>query len=169
MAFLPYLDLATFRDDTIAAAEWIDEVEARYPGWIAKQLAIKSQWLDGRLRKRYAFPIDSANAPYPLLVTDWLARIVTEMTMRKRGIDATDEQAQQYIDDRKTAEAEVLEAANAVEGLFDLPLRADTNAPGIVAPQVLGYSEASPYVAFDIQDAAARNEDANGTGTGDGS
>jgi hypothetical protein len=161
-----YLSLATFKAATVAADESVDEVEARYPGWIDNQLAIKSQWLDSRLRKRYLFPLTTT--PYPLVVTDWLSRIVTEAMMRKRGIDPTDEQAATYIDDRKTAEAEVLEAANAEEGLFDLPLRADTSTTGIVAPVVLGYSEASPYVAFDIQAEAARREDAQGTGTGDG-
>jgi phage gp36-like protein len=158
------LDLVGFKAATIAAGEWVDETEARYPGWIANRLAIESQRIDARLRKRYACPF---TAPYPLIVTEWLAQIVTEMMMRKRGIDATDEQAQTYVEDRKTAEAELLEAANAVDGLFDLPLRADTADPGIVAPQVLGYSEASPYVAFDIQAQQARIEDSTGTGTGD--
>lgn len=160
-----YLSLATFKAATVAADESVDEVEARYPGWIDNQLAIKSQWLDSRLRKRYLFPLTTT--PYPLVVTDWLSRIVTEVMMRKRGIDPTDEQAATYVTDRTTAEAEVLEAANAEKGLFDLPLRADTSTTGIVAPQVLGYSEASPYVAFDIQAEAARREDSQGTGTGD--
>lgn len=159
-----YLDLAGFRAATIAAGEWVDEVEARYPGWIANRLAIESQRIDARLRKRYACPFA---APYPLIVVEWLTAIVTDNMMRKRGIDATDEQAETYSADRTTAEAEMKEAADSVEGLYDLPLRADTSAAGIVAPQVLGYSEASPYVAFDIQAEAARNEDANGTGTGD--
>lgn len=160
-----YLDLSSFREATVAADEAIDEVEARYPGWIERQLAIKSQWIDARLRKRYLFPLTTA--PYPLTVTDWLARIVTEIAMRKRGIDPTDEQAATYVEDRKTAEAEVLEAANAEEGLFDLPLRADVSATAIRAPLVLGYSEASPYVFTDIQAEAARREDSQGTGTGD--
>lgn len=160
----PYLDLASFRAATDAPAESVDEVEARYPGWIARKLEIKSQWLDSRLRKRYEAPF---TAPYPLTAIDWLARIVTELMMRKRGIDATDEQAQTYVEERKTAEAEVLEAANAKDGLFDLPLRADTSASGIAAPVVLGYSEASPYVCLDIQAEAARREDSQGTGSGD--
>jgi len=160
-----YLDLTEFREISVAPEESVDEVEARYPGWVERQLEIKSQWIDARLRKRYLFPL--TQTPYPLVVTDWLARIVTEIMMRKRGIDPTDEQAATYVEDRKTAEAEVLEAANAQDGLFDLPLRADTSTTGIVAPQVLGYSEASPYVAFDIQARDARREDSQGTGTGD--
>lgn len=159
-----YLDLAGFKLASVAADESIDEVEARYPGFVEKQLALVSQWIDARLRKRYAAPFA---APYPLTVIDWLAAIVTYRAMRKRGIDATDAQAETYKEDHDTAKAEVLEAANSVEGLFELPLRADTTGSGVTAPEVLSYSEASPYVAFDVQAAAARDEDANGIGTGD--
>jgi hypothetical protein len=160
-----YLDLSSFRSATDAPSETVDEVELRYPGWIDFRLAIKSQWIDSRLRKRYATPFVS---PYPLVIVDWLSRIVTPIMMRKRGVDAADEEYLEYVKDRETAEKEVLEAANAEEGLFDLPLRADTSVPGIVAPQVLGYSESSPYVAFDIQAQQAREEDCNGVGSGDG-
>lgn len=157
-----YLTLAQFKTASIATDEAIDEVETRYPGFVDQRLAIASSWIDARLRKRYAAPFAS---PYPLAVVGWLASIVTEQVMRKRGIDATDAQVSTYVDDRKTAEAEVLEAANAKDGLFDLPLRADTDADGISKGEPLAYSEASPYVWTDRQASRAYDEDANGTGS----
>ena len=159
-----YLTVATLKASSVATDQDIAGVEARYPGFTDQQIALASSWIDARLRKRYAAPFAS---PYPIAVQGWCASIVTERLMRKRGIDATDEQAATYIEDRKTAETEVLEAANAEGGLFDLPLRADTTADGISKGAPLGYSEASPYVWQDRQRDAAFDEDTNGLGSGD--
>lgn len=157
-----YLTLSTLKLSSNAADEALDECEARYPGYIAQQIAIASAKIDTRLRKRYAAPFD---APYPITVVEWCAAIVTERAMRKRGIDPTDEQAATYIADRTTAEAELLEAANAEVGLFDLPLRSDTTATGIVSPEPLASSQASAYVWMDEQAEQAGNEDSEGHST----
>jgi len=56
------------------------------------------------------------------------------------------------------AVAELKEAADSKDGLFDLPLRADTTATGVSKGGPRGYSEASPYTNLDRQRARRRNE-----------
>lgn len=154
-----YLTASEFETLSVMPAEFIAELPA---GWLDANLEVWSDWINGRLRKRYAAPFA---APVPGIVKLWLARIVTFEAYKRRGWDPTDEQAQQISEDNATARDEIKEAANAVDGLFDLPLRQDTTASGISKGGPLSYSEASPYVAFDRQGDVARNEDSNGGGT----
>lgn len=162
---VPYLSLAEFRDRTVMPSPDVDHVEAVAPGFIVKRLAIEEGRINARLRKRYLAPFAT---PVPDAVLGWLTDIVTEPVYRKRGFDPNDPQAEEYAKDAQRARDEVLEAANAEEGLFDLPLRQDTTATGIAdgKNECLGYSEASPWVGFDKQAARGREEDAAGDGTG---
>lgn len=157
-----YLTLADFRAFSLMPSTDVDELEARAPGFIAKQCEVATADIDSRLRKRYAAPFGS---PCPVKVQAWCARIVTRVAYLKRGVDPTDPQFAAYVADADTAMAEIKEAADAQFGLFDLPLRQDTKATGLTAPRPLGYSEASPYVWTDVQASAAHDEDANGEGT----
>lgn len=157
-----YLDLAGFRDLTIVPSDVIDRAEARSPGWIAAQLEAESSWIDARLAKRYAVPF---TAPYPSIVKRWLARIVSATLYDKHGVDPTDQQAQRYYDGETAAKAEIKEAADAVDGLLELPLRADTSATGVSRGRPRSYSEASPYVSRDRQWERGAREDAQRGGT----
>jgi phage gp36-like protein len=157
-----YLTLADFRAISLMPSTDVDELEARAPGFLEAQIELASADIDARLRKRYAAPFAS---PYPVKVRAWCARLVTRVAFLKRGIDPTDPQWAAYDADATKAEAELLEAANAETGLFDLPLRADTTASGLTAPRPLGYSEASPYVWTDVQAAVAHDEDVAGEGS----
>lgn len=143
-----YLDNTGLASLTVMPASYISAIEAIEPGWVAAQLAAWSAWIDSRLRKRYDAPFAS---PYPVAVQNWLARIVTHRCYLKRGIDPTDAQSTAIKDDADAAMKEIQEAADSDKGLFDLPLRADTTAPGITKTAPLGYCEQSPYTWTIVQ------------------
>lgn len=157
-----YLTVDGFKLLSVMPSGFVDEIEAGSPGWTLQQLTLVSAHIDARLSKRYDAPF---NVPAPICVQGWLAKIVTEAAYRKRGYDPTDAQGKEYVADRDTALAEIKEAADAVDGLFDLPLRADTNASGISKGGPRAYSEQSPYVFTDQQSRVGTNEDSNGGGT----
>jgi phage gp36-like protein len=160
-----YLTAAEFKLLTPMPASDVDALESAAPGWLAAQLEQSSADIDARLRKRYAVPFGS---PAPHAVRGWLARIVTRRAYLRRGVDPTDPQFAEIVKDAEQAVLEIAEAANGETGLFDLPLRADTTATGITKGGPLGYSEQSPYVAFDRQGEIGRSEDAAGRGTSGG-
>lgn len=158
----PYLNLAAFRARTLMPATYVDELEAAHPGWIDIQLDEESDAIDARLRKRYAAPFET---PFPKKVLRWLTRIVTRSAWLKRGFDPNDPQGAEIVKDAETALEEIEEAADAENGLFDLPLRADTTKTGISKGGPLAYSEASPFVWQDEQGRRGRAEDSSGGGT----
>jgi hypothetical protein len=161
----PYLDLIGFRALTVMPGEFVDELEARQPGWILAQLASWSASINARLRKRY--PNLPFAAPYPDAVCGWLQRIVTLKVAMRRGVDPSDAQYQEYVKDSDLAVAELKEAADGEVGLFDLPIAAGGDAQnsgiGLGGPRV--YSEQSPYVWTDDQSCTGRSEDRFGGGT----
>lgn len=157
-----YLTLAEFRALSLMPTSDVDELEARAPGFIARQCEVATADVDARLRKRYAAPF---SAPVPLKVQAWCARLVTRVAYLKRGVDPTDPQFAAYVADAESVNAELKEAADAEFGLFDLPLRQDTTATGLRAPTPLSYSERSPYVWTDVQASAAVSEDGSGEGS----
>jgi hypothetical protein len=157
-----YLDTAGFKNHSPMANAAVDELETVASGFLASQLESWSAWIDARLAKRYAVPFAS---PYPLAVRSWLARIVTPHAMMKRGVDPDDAQFAAIREDGLTALAEIREAADSNEGLFDLPLRSNTAASGVSRGGPLGYSESSPYVWTDRQRRTGREEDGNGEGS----
>jgi hypothetical protein len=118
--------------------------------------------MDARLRKRYAVPFAS---PVPPAVQGWLTDIVGLNVLLRRGTDPSDAQFQEFKAKHDTAMAEVREAADSVEGLFDLPLRDDTPATGITKRPPRGYSETSPYVFTDRMRRTGRDEDERGSGS----
>lgn len=139
-----YLTNAQFKLLTIAPAVYVDQIEADEPGWCQAQLVQGSAWLNDRLKKRYAAPFDPVSPP--ATVTGWLATIFTEVLYLKRGVDATDEQFDRVVKRAEIAKAEVKEAAESKDGLFDLPLRDDLpGASGVTRGAPLFYSEVSPY------------------------
>jgi hypothetical protein len=121
----------------------VDAIEASKPGWLARQLEkVSSGTIDTKLRKRYAVPF---SAPYHNKVIEWLDAIVTLRAYMRQGFNAQSEQDSEIVKASERALAELDHAADAEKGLFDLPLRQNTTASGIVAPVALFYSEAGPY------------------------
>lgn len=152
----PYLSLVDFRTNTLMPQSYVDEVETSNPGFIDARLLLQSAKINARLAKRYDAPFKQ---PYPIAITEWLLAIVTNEVWLKRGIAATDQQAEQYQKDADTAKAELAEAANSDTGLFELPQREDTDAAGVTRGFPLGYSEQSPYVWATQQARIGRDED----------
>lgn len=159
---MAYLDLAAFTNLSVMPIEAIDAIEDVSPGWVDAQLAMWSAKIDARLGKRYSVPFD---APAPLAVQGWLSDIVTHRAYLRRGVDPSDLQVVDIKAAADLAWAEIKEAADSQDGLFELPLRSDTTATGIVKTTTLSYTEASPYVGFTVQADAGRTEDANRGGT----
>ena len=161
---MSYLVLADYKKYSSLPSVDIDDVETIQTGWIDWKLKATSLRIDARLRKRYSVPFEE---PYPESVCDWVARIVDPLVLKKRGVDATDEQFASIDSDAHDAWVEVKEAADAVEGLFDLPAVDTADASAISKGEPLGYSEASPYVGMDVQEELGREEDIAGEGSGD--
>jgi len=159
-----YLTLQQFKELAALPPQYIEAIEEIDEGWTERQLLRKSRWIDARLRKRYAVPF---TLPAPDAVQDWLVRLVTLPLFLKRGVDPNDQQFEEYRSDAEKAEREVLEAANSDTGLFDLPLlAAQPGSPSAISRGgPFGYSEQSPYVAFDEQAEVGRTEDAQRGGS----
>lgn len=164
MATTSYLDLTGYSGRSLLPEATITRIDSENPSFFAAVLVDESAYINSRLAKRYAAPFV---LPYPEAVQRWLARIVDGLAVFKSGFVPNDASALKIDEREKEARAELLEAANAVDGLFDLPLRADTADSGITKGAPLGYAEASPFVGYDRQYNAARDEDANQTGSGD--
>lgn len=161
MGYLTTLD--EFKARSTMPPEYVDEIEERSPGFVMAAIeSVSSLDINARLRKRYEVPFA---LPYPEAVKTWCARIVTMQCWKRRGYDPTDQSMQDAVKDRDEAKAEIKEAADSNEGLFDLPLRNDTTATGISKGAPFGYSEQSPYVWADAQVDTARDEDLNRRGT----
>ncbi len=141
----------------------VDAVDALFPGSFAAIALSVSRMFDARLHKRYVTPFEN---DVPEALRWHVAAVVVAELWRKRGYNpgnALDE----TIERRRQEALEWLkEAADSKDGLAELPTR-DTGADeaAVTKGGPYGYSEQSPYVAFDQQADDARTEDANRRGT----
>jgi hypothetical protein len=149
----PYLDVAAFKLRTVMPSAEVDYLEAAYPGYLLSRLTINSSRINGRLGKRYATPFAQ---PAPEIVCGWLVALTTVDGYEKRGWDPAGEQRSSILEARDTALEEMKEAADAKDGLFDIPLREDLATSGIARGEPLGCSDATPYDWIDTQAEAAR-------------
>jgi hypothetical protein len=116
---------------------------------MAATLADEQAYIEDRLRKRYAIPFE---APVPPIVVRWLVRMVTATAYDRRGWNPSGLENERISKAADDARAELKEAADSKDGLFDLPVRADHPASsGVVMGGPLSYSETSPYVWADYQ------------------
>lgn len=153
---MAYLTVTQFKARTIMPGADFEQLEAAAPQWLATQLeSVSRLQIDARLRKRYACPFDESDPPEA--VRAWVTRIVTMYAYFKRGIEQTDPAWQTVREEFNEARAEIKEAADAVDGLFDLPLRGSSTQTGIVLGAPLGYSEPGPYDWTDRQREAVQN------------
>jgi len=141
--------------------EFVDELEARSPGFIDVNLTEHSAYIDMLLGKRYVVPFQ---APYPIAVTRWLTAMTTLDAWLRRGIAATDQEAEVFRGQYDVALSELKQAANATDGLFELQLRQDTNASGISKQYPRSYTENSPFVWKVVQVDRGRRQDMFGKG-----
>lgn len=151
-----YLTIDEFKNHTTMPPEFIDGTDGVDLDFLTVQLERWSRWIDSRLRKRYSVPFA---LPAPMAVQGWLEALVTVRCYNRRGVNPTDEQYQDAVKAADTARAEITEAANSAEGLFDLPEDDTADKSAIAKGGPSTYSEQSPYVAFDAQIDTGRNED----------
>lgn len=135
--------IAEFTDRSPFGEDYAERLEQTRPGLLMKLAASVSAEIDVRIGKRYVRPIPNP----PEIVKLWAADLLTPRAYEALGVRPTDEQ-QQSISDRAKFVYECLkEAADAVQGMFDLPLSDTDGSSGIVDPVTLAYSEASPFTA----------------------
>lgn len=148
------ITVAEFRTATIATPANLDQLETRRPGFIAVRIAMRSAEINGKLAKRYATPFAT---PAPTVVVLWLVQLVTADCYQALGYDPSSAQDAQIIDEATKAASAINEAADAVGGLYELPLRADLpGSDGVTRGSPFGYSEPSPYEWIDEQARAVR-------------
>ncbi len=151
----------------------VDYVETDSPGFVDARIAIQTSWMHQRLRKRYGKSLPFGNATggeVPEILLGWLTALVTLDVMRRRGMNPSDPVAQMYAEDVTRVQAEIKEAADSKDGLFDISgteTATDPRDSSVSTGGPLGYSETSPYVWTGIERVNGRGEDRNGGGTGD--
>ena len=139
----------------------VDYVEQFAPGFTLTRITIWTSYINARLRKRYGNAGEGSVVPFatpPESVLGWLTALVTLDVLRKRGLNPADPAAEMYAKDVERAMAELKEAADSKDGLFDLPA-VDDGDSAVTTGGPLGYSETSPYVWADIERNIGRNED----------
>lgn len=105
----------------------------------------------------------TASPPIPEEMLQWITDVATPRVYERRGVNPTNDQQMVTMEKRaETALAEVLEAANSKDGLFDLALNADVGGSGITQGSPLVHTETSPYRWQDEQRRRGRREDFHG-------
>jgi len=141
--------VSEFKARSILPQASVDLLEAQEPGFLQGALDDWQEEIEARLRKRYSTPFAT---PVPRTVLRWQTKLVTRDAYHKLGYNPSSQQDRDAVDGAaERCEAELKEAADAKDGLFDLPLRADSSAAGASRGGAFGYSEQSPYVWADNQ------------------
>jgi len=157
-----YLDLDGFKSRSIIPSADIDQLESLETGWLQFKLDERSSWLDSQLAKRYAVPFGDLGNPrtnVPPMILAWLTALVTLDAYDKRGWNPSVAQADRVIARAEKSESEIALAANSVSGLYELPLRADSDESAVTRGSPLAYSEASPYRWMSVQRDAVLDEE----------
>lgn len=158
-----YLTVTEFMDRTLLPQPYVEQVIAQAPAFVLTALIDRSAYIDALCIKRYDAPFKD---PYPNIVKRWLTHLVSLDVYMKRGFNPTDDDADLFVKQYDTAVQELKEAADSKDGLFELPLKQDTQAQsGISKGGPRSYSETSPFVWKREQREQGRTEDRNGRGT----
>ena len=141
-----YVDLEYLKNVGTYEPDSLDDFNERYPGRVDAIIESISRIFDARLSKRYAVPFE---APYPEAVKFHIAQIVCHQVRLQRGSNLGSEQDSDLVKAKDDAWAWVREAADAKDGLVELPLREDPAAAqsAVKRSGALGRSDASPYAA----------------------
>lgn len=122
------------------------------PGFLDGALEDALSEIYSRLRKRYRTPMN----PLPGIVKKWRAKLVTPQAYAARGVNPEDPTVKAMDEEADRAREQMKEAADAKDGLYDLPLLDNADATAIDKGGPLGYSEPSPYDSQDRQAEAIR-------------
>lgn len=152
-----FCGLSPFNEDQAA------ELEASRPGHLMALSAAISSGVDARLRKRYKVPFGNpAPTNCPLKIKMWVADLLTPRAYLSLGVRPSDEQQEAIIAAAKLADSEIKEAADAKEGLFELPLLEGLTASAIDESIPLAYSEQSVFTSKHAQFEDSFSEIING-------
>lgn len=114
-----YFDAAYFRNMGSVPGALLDTFEVDYPGRLDAMIEAVSRLIDSYLFKRYATPFASV----PEVVKFHGCAILSHQVRIVIGFDPGSAQDQQIIAARDAAVAWLEQAANARDGLVELPLR----------------------------------------------
>lgn len=128
------------------------------PNFAEMKIESNSEWIEDLLRKRY--DVAAIAARPPRIVKEWCEARTTRDCYVRRGVNPGSGQDKELFDRAERAETQVREAADAKDGLFELPLISGQDPDAVVKGAPLGYSEESPYRWTDIEACAGRAEDA---------
>lgn len=119
----------------------IDEFEVANPGRLAKMIEAVSRLIDSYLFKRYATPFGD---PVPEAVKFHGTQILSHQLRVIIGFDPGSRQDEQIVDARNAAFAWLEQAANARDGLVELPLRepatGEKDASGVARRKARAFS-----------------------------
>jgi len=145
----------------VATFSWTADGVTYTTAMTASSVVLGSTGLTALFPATGTFAIDNVYAaatPVPETVLGWLVTMVTYDCYRKRGVNPQDPQIQLLVEEYNTALAELKEAADSKDGLFDLPTSEDQDS-AVTTGGPLGCSQASPYVWQDVERARATAED----------
>lgn len=134
---------------------------------IQQNLDAMTDWVYAQLDKRYG-ALDYAKldvADVPKIIKLWVSQLVAADIILISGVDASAGDTVLYQTRADRARADIKLAADSVDGMFSLPLKADLKTGGIVKPGFVSYSETSPFVGQRRAALRGRQEDAMGRGT----
>jgi hypothetical protein len=140
-------DVVEFRTRSIMPDEDVDFLWTHRTGFLESALASALGDIYARLRKRYRVPM----APVPEVVLSWQTKLVTPEAYRARGYNPNDPTLEGAEKDRERVYEQIKEAADAENGLFDLPLLDTEDASAVAKGGPLMIADASPYDWIDRQ------------------
>lgn len=151
-------DVIDFRTRSSMPDEDVDDLWTQRTGFLEALAAGAIAEIESRLKKRYVTPFDAAGVtngtnPRPEIVVRWMTQIMTPEAYLARGYNPQDQALETANAMRTEARDAIKEAADAKDGLYDLPLRVDAATGGIIGAP-LAYSESSPYTWTDVQENA---------------
>ena len=139
-----FKDLPTVKTWCNLTSKQVDEIEREMPGRILTRATGAQGEIDGRLRKRAAnlpqYPIPFPE-PVPPKVLEWMGWLLTPVLYELSGLQMTDEMQQRIERRSDRAYEQIKEAADAVDGLYDLPFSADSQESMIAEPATLFRSD----------------------------
>lgn len=148
----PLFANADFRNWSTMPVEQIDALEVKAPGFLAKQILIVTSEIYAQLAKRYATPFN----PIPEIVVGWGLAKVTVIAYKKRGVDPESSNFKSLLADAELADAQIQKAADAVDGLYELPLleSAATATDAVTKGLPQSSAQSDPYSWTDVQAAS---------------
>lgn len=152
-----YLDLVEFRRASVMPSSDVDLLEETEPGFLAERAELWTGWIKARLAKRYVTDFAAGTVPRP--IRGWMVALLTVDAYKRRGWNPSSAQDADIAKDAETAKAEILEAANSKDGLFELPLLEGSSSSGVSRGGPRSYSEVSPYTWTDRQREAVTRGD----------